>query len=241
MTARDILNLRCGVFAHRGDSSTYPENTLPAFRSAFEMGCPMVETDLHMSRDGQLVLWHDERTGRNTDRDLRLADTTLAELRGLDAGYLFSAADGSTPFRGMGLYLMTLDELLEEFPGQVFNIDLKSRNSEIATRYAETLARHRAWQRTITGSFHDRVLRRFRSLAGECITSMGPAEVRRAVLTEKLPFGLISRLQSLLHRGSRGGKLFQVPEKYGAFESRRPEAHPDLEQSRYSGPGMDRQ
>ena len=211
MKARDILNLRTGIFAHRGNSSAWPENTLPAFRSAFDIGCPMVETDLHMTRDGALVLWHDERTGRNTGTDLCIADSALAELRALDAGYSFSARGGDFPCRGMGLYIMTLDELFEEFPEGVFNIDLKSENPEIARLYAESLARHRAWERTISGSFHGAVLRRFRRLAPACITSMHPAEVRAAVVLNRQPLSLLTPLAAKIIRGS----LFQIPEYHG--------------------------
>ena len=145
ISARDVLSLRTGIFAHRGNSAAYPENTLPAFRSAFQLGCPMVETDLHLTADGELVLWHDERTGRNTDRDLVIEESSLAELRSLDAGFTRPA------FRGMGLYMMTLNELLEEFPDGVFNIDLKSPDPMIAVRYAQVLAAHRAWERVVTG------------------------------------------------------------------------------------------
>ena len=210
MTAKDILRLRTGVFAHRGNSVHYPENTLPAFRSAFEIGCPMVETDAHLTADGELVLWHDEHTGRNTEHNLLISASSLSELRTLDAGYMHSEKHGF-PFRGRGLYIMTVDELLEEFPAGVFNIDLKSRNRLIADKFATALARHRAWNRVITGSFHNRVLARFRKLAPECITSMSPGEVRMAVVLNKTPFSGAVRLYARLF----GGRLFQVPEVHG--------------------------
>ena len=113
----------------------------------------------------------------------------------------------------MGLYIMTLDELFEEFPEGVFNIDLKSENPQIARLYAEGLARHRAWDRTITGSFHGQVLRRFRRLAPACITSMHPAEVRAAVVLNRPPLSLLTPLAAIIIRGS----LFQIPEYHGSM------------------------
>ncbi len=210
MTAADILNLRTGIFAHRGNSGRFPENTLPAFRSAFEIGCPMVETDAHLTADGRIVLWHDEYTGRNTEKNIRIEDSTLEDLRCLDAGYSHNEASGF-PFRNRGLYIMTLEELLEEFPDGVFNIDLKSRNTEIADRYAEILAQHRAWKRIITGSFNGPVLKRFRRNAPECITSMTPMEVRTAVVFNRPPLSLTAPGLSRLLKG----RLFQVPEFHG--------------------------
>ena len=211
VTAREILTIRKGIFAHRGNSVRFPENTLPAFRSAFEIGCDMVETDLHLTADGSLVLWHDERTGRNTEENLIVADSTLARLRELDAGYSFTDGRGTTPFRGMGLYIMTLDELFEEFPVGVFNIDLKSTDPAIADAYAAALARHRAWERVVTGSFNGPVLRRFRSLAPECVTSMTPFEVRAAVVANRPVVGAFAPLLQRLVRG----RIFQVPELHG--------------------------
>lgn len=211
--AADILSLRAGVFAHRGNSVDFPENTLPAFRSAYELGCDMIETDLHLTADGELVLWHDERTGRNAERDLLLGESSLAELRDLDAGYQFHAEQGF-PFRGKGLYIMTINELFEEFPDSVFNIDLKSSDLRIADAYAELLSRHRAWKRVITGSFHHSVIRRFRRIAPACITSMSPGEVRSAVIAGKLGLGFTAPLQAALLRG----KLFQVPERHGKLQ-----------------------
>ena len=55
------------VIAHRGDSRNYPENTLPAFLSAVGMGIDVIETDVHLSKDGTLVIWHDPTLERNTD------------------------------------------------------------------------------------------------------------------------------------------------------------------------------
>lgn len=211
--ASEILSLNAGVFAHRGNSVDFPENTLPAFRSAFDLGCDMVETDLHLTADGELVLWHDERTGRNAERDLAIRQSTLAELRSLDAGYQFMPEQGF-PFRGMGLYIMTIDELFEEFPAGVFNIDLKSEDPRIAEVYAEALSRHRAWERSITGSFHHRVISRFRRIAPACITSMSPREVRSAVAAGKIGLGFAAPLQAALIRG----RLFQVPEYHGDLQ-----------------------
>lgn len=102
------------VIAHRGDSHNYPENTLPAFRSAVEMGIDVVETDIHITKDGVLVIWHDPTLERNTDGNGRVEDHTLEELRRYDAGYTFTKDGGRTyPFRGKGITICTLAEALE--------------------------------------------------------------------------------------------------------------------------------
>ncbi len=72
--------------AHQGQSGNWPENTLAAFRNAVDLGADWLEFDVQMSRDGQLVVIHDETVDRTTNGSGRVADLTLAELRALDAG-----------------------------------------------------------------------------------------------------------------------------------------------------------
>ena len=74
------------VAAHRGNVDGYPENTMPAFRSAYEIGADMIELDLHMTRDGEIIVMHDGKLDRTTDMTGRICDMTLSEIRTADAG-----------------------------------------------------------------------------------------------------------------------------------------------------------
>jgi len=78
------------VIAHRGASAVAPENTMAAFRRAAEMGAECIETDLHLSRDGRLVIVHDTTLNRTTNGDGLVKNFTFNELRELDAGTWFS-------------------------------------------------------------------------------------------------------------------------------------------------------
>ncbi|ABY92694.1 glycerophosphodiester phosphodiesterase [Thermoanaerobacter sp. CM-CNRG TB177] len=77
------------VIAHRGDSRNAPENTLASFKSALEMGADGIELDVQLTKDGQLVVIHDERVDRTTDGIGFVKDFTLKELKRLDAGIKF--------------------------------------------------------------------------------------------------------------------------------------------------------
>jgi glycerophosphoryl diester phosphodiesterase len=83
-------NDRFTVIAHRGASAYYPENTRAAFEAAIELGADMVEFDVQLSRDGEVVVFHDEKISRCTNGRGRISDYTLAELRKLDAGSWFN-------------------------------------------------------------------------------------------------------------------------------------------------------
>lgn len=115
------------AIAHRGGAGEAPENTLPAFAAAVALGYTHVETDVHLTRDGVLVAFHDAALDRVTDGTGAIADLTLAEVQAADAGATFTAhAGGSFPFRGRGVTVPRLEELLTEWPELYVNIDPKS-------------------------------------------------------------------------------------------------------------------
>ncbi|MGX6978584.1 glycerophosphodiester phosphodiesterase [Vagococcus elongatus] len=85
-----MATIKTKVFAHRGSKGTHPENTLPAFEEAVDCLAEGIELDVHLSRDGQLIVMHDEKVDRTTDGQGRIADLTLAQLKELDGGSWFS-------------------------------------------------------------------------------------------------------------------------------------------------------
>jgi glycerophosphoryl diester phosphodiesterase len=79
VTPRPFLAARAPLaFAHRGGGALWPENTLVAFRAALELGCRYVETDVHLTRDGEIVIFHDHRLERTTDGAGFVRDHTLS-------------------------------------------------------------------------------------------------------------------------------------------------------------------
>ncbi len=79
-------NHRVLLDAHRGNSRYFPENTMPAFRSALTLEIDMMETDVHMTKDGEIIVMHDENVDRTTNGTGAIKDFTLAEIKALDAG-----------------------------------------------------------------------------------------------------------------------------------------------------------
>jgi glycerophosphoryl diester phosphodiesterase len=99
------------LVAHRGESADAPENTLAAFKLAYERSVPIIELDVHLSKDGRLIVCHDPDTKRTTGVDLKIKDSTYEELRNLDAG----------SWKGVkwaGEKLPTLDEVLATLPAK---------------------------------------------------------------------------------------------------------------------------
>lgn len=167
------------VVAHRGDSAHFPENTLEAFLSADKMGVDVIETDVHLSRDGFVVIWHDETLDRNTNGTGRIEDHTLEELKSYDAGFSFTSDGGKTfPFRGKGVQLCTLDEALKACPAQRFNVDLKTKGEPIVDAFIEVLNQNQAKKRVLGASFHFSNLRLLRKKEPKIQTSNSKMEVR---------------------------------------------------------------
>lgn len=100
------------VISHRGEHLHHPENTLPAYRAAFDAGADFIETDVRTTSDGKIVIMHDGTVDRCTDGHGEVASMTLAQIRTLDAGVKFGSAFRSTP-------VPTFDEVLQFARGRL--------------------------------------------------------------------------------------------------------------------------
>ncbi len=143
------------LVGHRGAAGLAPENTMPSFREAAERwAVDMIELDVRTSADGHCVVIHDATVDRTTDGTGPVANYPLEELRGLDAGYRFEGPDGDFPFRGRGITIPTLDEVLEAFPAMRFTVEIKIGTVQEALR--STIHRHDASARVVVGGMDHR-------------------------------------------------------------------------------------
>ncbi|MFC4682759.1 glycerophosphodiester phosphodiesterase [Exiguobacterium sp. s149] len=151
------------LFAHRGVMAHHPENTMTAFRAALEAQSDGIEADVHMTKDGKLVLIHDETINRTTDGRGRVADMTLSELRGYNAG-VTSAIQEQIP---------TLDELIDLCRGtsMVLNLEVKTdieRYPGIEQLLIDTIRNQRLpVGQVMFSSFNHSTLQRLNQLAPE--------------------------------------------------------------------------
>ena len=172
------------AFAHRG-GAYHPdieglENTLAAFTHAVELGYRYLETDVHVTRDGVLLAFHDTVLDRVTDRTGSIAEATYAEVQQALIG-------GSEP-------VPTLAQLFDAFPTARFNIDIKSAGAVEAL--AAFIEERDAWDRVLVGSFSARRMEAFRRRTrGRVATSAHPLEVVAFLLSPS------ARLARLLTRG----------------------------------------
>jgi glycerophosphoryl diester phosphodiesterase len=184
MRARDFAYFDGPVptgLAHRGGAAYGPnvgvENTLAAFRRAVDMGYRYLETDVHATKDGIVVAFHDERLDRVTDVKGAIAEHPYAVVRDALIG-------GREP-------IPTLEQLLEEFPQSRINIDIKADSALAST--VEIIQRMGVIDRVCIGSFSERRLRAARRALGPRLaTSAGQLGVGAMRLAP-------NRLSRLLH------------------------------------------
>ncbi|MCB9597814.1 MAG: glycerophosphodiester phosphodiesterase [Sandaracinaceae bacterium] len=152
------------AFAHRGGAAVWPENTFPSFRGAIELGFRYIETDLHVTRDGVIVCFHDDTLDRTTDGVGRVRELSLGELRTLDAGYRFSPDGRTFPFRGQGVTMPTLEEAFALHPELKLNVEMKQREPRMEALLWDEIDRLGVHDRILVAASHDPLVHRFRKL-----------------------------------------------------------------------------
>ncbi|HHY78926.1 MAG TPA: glycerophosphodiester phosphodiesterase [Thermoanaerobacter sp.] len=153
------------VIAHRGDSRNAPENTLASFKRALEMGADGIELDVQLTKDGQLVVIHDERVDRTTDGIGFVKDFTLKELKRLDAGIKFDK-------KFAGERIPTLNEVFELIGHKNFiiNIEIKSGvvlYPGIEEKLVEAIKDYDFEEKVVISSFNHYSLRDVKRIAPE--------------------------------------------------------------------------
>jgi glycerophosphoryl diester phosphodiesterase len=159
------------LFAHRGGAKLWPENTLYAFQNALEIGVTFWETDLHATRDGTLVLHHDERVDRTTNGSGRIRDLRYAELCDLDAGYWFEDETGDYPYRGKGLKIPTLAEVFDLSPVSRLNVEIKAPGRSIARALWHFIEHRGLHDRILIAADRNASVRRFRRYSAERVAT----------------------------------------------------------------------
>src|SRR5262245_45578537 len=140
------------VFAHRGGAALAPENTRAAFDRGLGLGADGLELDVHLSRDGVVVVHHDRTLDRTTNLTGPIARREAQELARADAGYGF-AAGGGFPFRGCGIGVPLLVDVLRSYRDARVIIEAKINTPEMAEAIVSAVRATNAVDRVCVGSF----------------------------------------------------------------------------------------
>ena len=202
------------VLAHRGASIMAPENTMAAFKEAESAGVDGFEIDIRLTSDEEIIVFHDEFIDRTTDGAGKVADYSLDKLRTFDLGYHFEDPQGNNSYRGKNEKIVTLRELLEEFPEMYINIDIK----DSPETYEGSLMPSKLWRliesigaedRVGVTSFFDEQIDRFNLYAQNRVAlGAGENEIRKAYAAFNSQFG---------HLYKPRADMFQLPIRSSVF------------------------
>lgn len=199
------------VIAHRGGSGLRPENTMVAFEHAHALGVDALECDVHLSRDGEVVVIHDATLERTTDGAGPVSSFSAAELAHVDAGAKFDAAAGF-PYRGRGIGVPRLADLLTRFDRTPIVIEIKGERTETAEAAMDVIRRAGALDRVIVGGFSRTALDAARRIEPGLVTSASRVEVQSAM----------RRAWVWMRPAAPAYQLFQIPLRFGGRQVLRP-------------------
>jgi glycerophosphoryl diester phosphodiesterase len=195
------------MIAHRGGSGLAPENTLAAFVSAATTwGADMMELDVHATADGHCVVIHDPTVERTTDGSGAVAHMSFAQIAELDAGYRFTRDGAATfPFRGKGVRVPSIVEVLEALPEMRFTIEVKHASAQ--RPLFDAIERFGAAHRVVAAGMYNRVRTLFARHRGA--VSASTEQVRTFITAHRLrldrfiaaPFDVVQLPET--HNGDR--------------------------------------
>lgn len=175
-----FFSSRPQVFAHRGGCDLGPENTMAAFDIGMSTGADGLELDVHLSADGVVVVHHDKTLDRTTNGSGPIAARTADELARVDAGYWFER-NGEYPFRGRGIGVPALRDVLGRYPGVPIIIEIKVYTAAMGEAVADEVRRAGAVDYVCVAGYGPASARAARAALPDTAASAHKDEVRLAV------------------------------------------------------------
>lgn len=200
------------VLAHRGGAQLAPEHTMPAFEKAAQLGVDGFEVDIRLTKDEEIIVFHDATVERTTDGYGLVAEMTLEEINAFNHGYQFEDLDGISTYRDKKIDVVTLRQLLEAYPNMLVNIEIK----DAPDTYEGSLMPSKLWRlieelgvedRVVVASFYSEQVDRFNLYAQNRVAlGAGESDVRKAFTSFSSQFG---------HLYHPKVDVFQLPTKSG--------------------------
>lgn len=194
--------------------SSVPDYTMAAFSKAAEIGVHGFAVDIRLTKDEEIVIFRDETVEQTTDFSGKVSEYTCQELKQADAGYMFADETGQYIYRNTGQSIVTLRELIEEFPQLLIAVNLKDspdtyEGSLMPSKLWRLIEETGAEDRIIVMSVYDEQTDRFNLYAQQKVaTGAGNDEVKKAYAAYSSKLG---------HLYNPRADVFNISEKMGVF------------------------
>lgn len=195
------------VIAHGAGQGLQPQNTLEAAQMAIAAGADIIETDVHASADGVLVLSHDDTVDAMTDGTGLIRDKTFAELQALDAAQGFRPEQGA-PLLGQGVRIPSVESVFKALPDARYILEIKQTEPPIYAELCRLIKAHKMQDQALVASFYTEPLAMFRAQCPGVATSASQEEVTQLVLLQKI---------GLSHLYAIPAQALQLPVASGAI------------------------
>jgi glycerophosphoryl diester phosphodiesterase len=181
------------VIAHAGAKGLRPENTMKAFRNAVNLEVDILEMDIHLTKDGHIVVIHDVTVDRTTNGTGQVKELTLAEIQSLDAGYFWAPEDFPDvfPYRNRGIQVPTLREVFQAFPEVRMNVEMKQADIAIVEKLGSLIDEFDRRETTLIASFDSDLMKEFRKKYLRAATSGVRSEIKAFYIFAKLYLGFL--------------------------------------------------
>ncbi|MBT6178020.1 MAG: hypothetical protein HOI23_12295 [Deltaproteobacteria bacterium] len=195
------------IYGHRGARAHLPENTIQAFDAAIKGGANAIETDVHLTSDGEVVVFHDATGERIAGTNQSIASVTWNEAQHWDVGHQHIAKDGSRPFKGSDYRMPLLKTVLETYPGTRINIDIKPGHKAVRA-VVDVVEQFGDPADVLLTSFDDQVRTKLQEANYRGPIGLGYRECILALLMPRV---------AIRNRWPSGTRL-QVPPAFGPFK-----------------------
>lgn len=196
------------VMAHQGGEKLRPDNTMMAFQYAADLGVDVLEMDVHSTRDGVLVVMHDERVDRTTNGSGFIREMLITQIQGLDAAYHWPHDNpiGERPYRGQGVRVPELREVFMAFPETRLSVEIKQAEPSIVQPLCNMIREFERTDDVLVSSFHADTMQEFREACPEVATAGTEPEIRAFFVLNTIGLGKVFQPTA---------EAFQVPEYSG--------------------------
>ena len=161
------------TIAHQGGNKIYPDESLLAFTNAINMGIQVIEFDIHRTKDGIIVINHDQTIDRLTNGTGLIREMSWVELQQVDGAYNWSPDGLTYPYRDKGIKILSLIEIMDAFPQQLYDIEIKQHDPPLEKDLCDLLRKYGvAADQAIVASFRDETLARFHDICPEVAISL---------------------------------------------------------------------
>ena len=160
-TTHPVLNnIKIPVtISHQGGNKVYPDQSMLAFNNSIRLGIQVLELDVHRTSDSILVIHHDASIDRLTNKTGIIKEMTWGELQSVDGAYNWTINGEDYPYRGKGVKILSLEQLFDQYPNQLYDIEIKQNDPPIENDLCDLLRKYDiASDQVIVASFYDNII-----------------------------------------------------------------------------------